>query len=382
MTESIYELKKIVFVTGTRADFGKLEPLIDILKNNRYQIYIFVTGMHMLREFGLTKLEVHRTKDVEIHEHLNQNRKSNVNDILVKTIIGFQDYVQLIEPDLVVVHGDRIEAVAAALVCANLNVRLAHIEGGEVSGTIDESYRHVVTKLSHIHFVSSKKAATRLIQLGESVERIWEIGSPELDTHNSADLPSYEETTRHYDIVFPEYGILIFHSVTTELENIEKQIATLTRAVIASEKNFIVIKPNNDPGSEVILKYFDKLDPQKFKIFPSVRFEYFSMLLRNAKIMIGNSSAGVREAPFLGVPSIDYGSRQKNRALASSVTSVEADISESDLTKMIENRWGQKYERDEAYGSGETKCNFLKIINSKEIWNLSLQKYFVDLDRK
>ncbi|MEZ5867492.1 MAG: UDP-N-acetylglucosamine 2-epimerase [Defluviimonas denitrificans] len=175
--------RSLLFVTGTRADFGKIEPLAIAARDAGYGVGFFVTGMHMLDRYGLTKNEVHRVEGVRVHEFLNQRAGDPQDIVLAKTVTGFSDYVAEHRPDLVVVHGDRVEALATALVAATNYIRSAHIEGGEVSGTIDEVFRHCNTKLASHHFVSSEAAADRVRTLGEPSERIHVIGSPELDFH-------------------------------------------------------------------------------------------------------------------------------------------------------------------------------------------------------
>ncbi len=165
-------MKKLLFITGTRADFGKLEPLASIAKSAGFGIYFFVTGMHLLEKYGLTSIEVSRMKNITRFEFVNQMEGDPPDKILSQTITGISEYVSRLRPDLVLIHGDRIEAVAASLVCATKNIRSAHIEGGEVSGTIDEVYRHCNSKLCTVHFVSSKSAKKRVTKLGEHLMHI------------------------------------------------------------------------------------------------------------------------------------------------------------------------------------------------------------------
>ena len=165
-------MKKLLFITGTRADFGKLEPLASSARLAGFKIYFFVTGMHLLEKYGLTSIEVSRMKKIKRFEFINQMEGDPQDKILSRTITGISEYVSRLKPDLVLIHGDRIEAVAASLVCATNNIRSAHIEGGEVSGTIDEVYRHCNTKLCTVHFVSSKSAKNRVTKLGEHPDRV------------------------------------------------------------------------------------------------------------------------------------------------------------------------------------------------------------------
>ena len=370
--------RSVLFVTGTRADFGKLEPLAIATRDAGFDSAFFATGMHMLERYGLTKLEVHRTPGVQVHEFLNQRPGDPQDMILAKTVIGFSDFVKEHAPDLVVIHGDRVEALACALVCATNYIRCAHIEGGEVSGTIDEIYRHCNSKLASQHFVSSDDAARRVMTLGEPAENIHAIGSPELDFHAGASGVSLAEVQERYDLPFDDYGICVYHPVTSEAATMGAQAGALFDALDQSGRNFVVIAPNNDPGSAAIFDAIAQVPKERFRVLPSMRFAHFSELMKNAKGMVGNSSAGVREAPFIGLPSLDIGTRQTNRAKSPSV--FFADASETDaILGFLQAQWGKSYPRHDAFGGGSAAERFIAVLNAPDFWESSLQKTFHDL---
>ncbi|MEN9383198.1 MAG: UDP-N-acetyl-D-glucosamine 2-epimerase, UDP-hydrolyzing, partial [Pseudomonadota bacterium] len=250
--------KRLLFVTGTRADYGKLEPLARAAQEAGFLISFFITGMHMMKRYGETRLEVKRFPNAEFFEFVNQREGDALEFILSKTVLGFSDFVHEHRPDLVVIHGDRVEALAASIVCAMRYIRSAHIEGGEVSGTIDESIRHCNTKLCATHFVSSEAAKQRVLALGEAPERVYNIGSPELDVHARPSGVTIQEVRARYDIPFDDYGIVVFHPVTSEVDTIGDQAKALFGALEASGKNFVVIAPNNDPGTEEIFSVIEK----------------------------------------------------------------------------------------------------------------------------
>ena len=370
-------MKKLLFITGTRADFGKLKPLASSAKSAGFGIYFFVTGMHLLEKYGLTSIEVSRMKKITRFEFVNQMEGDPPDKVLSRTITGISEYVSRLKPDLVLIHGDRIEAVAASLVCATKNIRSAHIEGGEVSGTIDEVYRHCNTKLCTVHFVSSKSAKKRVTKLGEHPSRVFVLGSPELDAHKARNSISLNDVLNYYDIEWDEYGIFIFHSVTSELESLKKEIQYCCDSLKKTKKNFVVISPNNDPGCEIIFKTIGKLPKSHFKQIPSMRFAYFSTLLKHSQIIIGNSSAGVREAPFIGISSINIGSRQFKRGGAKSIKNFDI-VKNGQLDNLIKKQWGKRFEPDKSFGSGHSAKKFIKILNNNKIWELALQKTFFE----
>lgn len=368
--------KRLLFVTGTRADYGKLEPLAKAVQDAGFSVSFFITGMHMMSRYGETRIEVKRFPGAEFFEFVNQREGDAQDFILSKTILGFSDFVHEHRPDLVVVHGDRVEALAASIVCAMRYIRSAHIEGGEVSGTIDESIRHCNTKLCATHFVSSEAAEARVLALGESPNSVFNIGSPELDTHAQPSGVSIEEVKARYGIPFDTYGIAIFHAVTSEQDTIGDQARALFGALETSGKRFVVISPNNDPGTEDIFEVLENLPPERFRLIPSMRFNYFSELMKNAALMVGNSSAGVREAPFLGLPSLDVGTRQNRRAQAESVTIYSA-YQTSEILKWLSDNWCAKATASDAFGNGSASALFASIIQRKAFWQCSMQKGFV-----
>ena len=377
MRETMAMTRHLLFLTGTRADFGKLEPLAAAARDAGHRVTFFVTGMHMMDRYGLTRNEVRRMPGVAVEEYVNQAEGDPQDLILARTVTGFSAFVVKARPDLIVLHGDRIEALAGALVAATNYVRSAHVEGGEVSGTIDEVFRHCNTKLCTFHFVSSQAAARRVRALGEPRETIHVIGSPELDFHARPSGVTVEEVRDRYAIPFADYGIAVFHPVTSEQDSMGAQAAALFGALQDSGRNFVVIAPNNDPGSEAIFAVLAGLPVDRFRVLPSMRFAHFSELMKNAACMVGNSSAGVREAPFLGLPSLDIGTRQTNRAEAPSVVaSVASD--RAAVLGFLGEQWGQRSDAHDGFGKGSAAGRFVEVLARPEFWALGLQKAFRD----
>ncbi|WP_299060181.1 UDP-N-acetylglucosamine 2-epimerase [uncultured Polaribacter sp.] len=372
--------KKIVFLTGTRADFGKLKSLIKITQeNSNFDVQIFVTGMHLDEKYGATVNEIYKSGFKNIHTYQNHVGAEFMDRTLAKTITGFSEYIANQKPDLIVVHGDRVEALAGAIVGSLNNILVAHIEGGEVSGTIDELIRHSVSKLSHLHLVSNEEAKKRLIQMGELESSIYIIGSPDLDLMNPSNLPTLKIVKDYYEIPFKEFAIVMFHPVTTDYKNIKKSAKIFVDALLKSKQDYVVIYPNNDLGTEEILEEYKRLqNNSRFKIYPSLRFEYFLRLLKETNFIIGNSSAGVREAPYYKVPTIDIGTRQSNRAQAKSITNVDYNLDEILLAieniKIVE----QNIDINE-FGKGNSNELFLNLLKSDLIWKVNCQKQFQDL---
>ncbi len=369
--------KKILFVTATRAEFGKLKSIIStVKKSKKFEAFIAVTGMHLLKEYGSTYSEVIKIFGKKIIKFSNQSSKNDLNEILVNTISILSKIVKKIKPDLIVYHGDRIETLASAIVGSLNHILTAHIEGGELSGTIDDTIRHAVTKLSHLHFVGNKKAHSRVIAMGENNNKVFIIGSPDLDIlfRNKVSLKS---TKKRYGIKFKEYAILIWHPVTSEIPSLKSNTSQLINFIKKSKENFVIIYPNNDPGSKFILNVYKKnINNKKIKFLRSIRFENFISLLKNAKFILGNSSAAIYEAPPLETPSINVGSRQNNRIKSKSILNLE--ISDLNIEKI--NSFCKKFKPSKLhyYGKGDSAMKFIKIINQKSFWKTSTQKYYYE----
>ena len=374
MTDLDFGSRHIVFVSGTRADFGKLKPLIAAADSLPFiEISIFVTGMHMFEIYGSTWIEVEKFGIGQIHKFVNHDVGDPMDMVLGKTILGFSDFVAQQHPDLIVVHGDRLEALACASVGTLSNTPVAHIEGGEISGTVDESMRHAITKLSHLHLVSNNEARATIEQLGEVPKSIHVIGSPDIDVMNSSNLPSNADVKKRYEIPFDEFGIALLHPVTTDAEETRANAISVTTAILSADVPFIVILPNNDSGFRDILSAYRQLESASHvRVFPSLRFEYFLSALRSSRVLLGNSSAGIREAPHYGVPTVNVGSRQSGRGSAPSIINVSGTVTEVNkgLAVALSGHWSPTRK----FGDGNSGRRFHGLLQDRDFWSVSVQK--------
>ena len=378
----VKERKRLIFITGTRADYGKLKSLIKMVEmDSNFEVFIFATGMHMLSNYGFTYKEIEKDGFTYIYPFINQSYNTSMDIALSNTITGLSLYIEQTEPDAIIVHGDRLEALAGAIVGAFNNIRVLHIEGGEVSGTIDESIRHAITKFSHFHFVANDEAKKRIIQLGEPEDNIFVFGSPDIDIMHSKELPSINEVKKHYDIPFDKYNILMYHPVTTEVDKIKENACWLVDELLNTNENFVIIYPNNDEGSKVIIDEYERIkENSHFKIFPSMRFEYFLSLLRSAECMIGNSSSGIRETGIYGIPTVDIGTRQNGRYDSNACSHIiHIDDGES-ISKAIVDARDIDIVKSSYFGNGDSDKIFHKILCESEIWSKHIQKRFIDID--
>ena len=373
-------MKRIVFLTGTRADFGKMKPLMSTCeKLDRFELYVYVSGMHLLPQYGSTYREVEKenyknTTMQPLHEF------TTFMDInLSRLIADFSEYVRNVQPDMIIVHGDRIDALGGAIVAMLNGILLGHIEGGEVTGTVDESIRHAISKMANLHFVSNEESAIRLRQLGEEENCIFVIGSPDIDIMVSNDLPPLERVRKKQDVPFTDYAILIYHPVVSEVEKLDQDMDEVLGALRTTGKNYIVIYPNNDTGSQIILQKYKALaGDTHFRFYPSIPFEDFLVLLKGAEFIVGNSSCGVREACVYGVPAIDVGTRQKNRYSLELLANIQhTEPKQQEILDAI--RCVNEYRIASSYfGTGDSAAKFAAIIQDDATWDINVQKRFLD----
>ena len=373
--------KRILFVSGTRADFGKIRALIDgMLAHSCFCVKIFVTGMHLNREFGLTLQEIANRYPSENIICARQENSQSMSSALGMLICEMSEYITDFKPDMIIVHGDRLEALGGAIVGAMNNILVAHIEGGEVSGTIDESIRHSISKLAHIHFVSNVQAKNRLIQLGEEKNRIFITGSPDIDIMLNLKSVDLDCIKKRYHITFDKYSIFIFHPVTTELDQIQVSINNVIKALIMSGLNYIVIYPNNDTGHQIILHELEGLNANNnFLLFPSIPLDDFLHLLYHCDFIIGNSSAGIRESGVYGIPAIDIGTRQNNRSKLKNGNIQHVGDKIEEILHAIENIDNYRIQSFE-FGDGHSCERFIHALLDESIWNIGKQKRVIDIN--
>ncbi len=370
--------KKIIFITGTRADFGKIKSILKKTIDEKFEVKIFVTGMHLSKKFGQTFYEIKKNfNNNNIIKYKNFKKNQSQDIILANTIYGFSKFLKKFKPDMVILHGDRAEALACAISASFNNILVTHIEGGEISGNIDEHIRHSISKLSHIHLVSNKIAKNRLLKMGELKKNIFVVGSPDIDIMSSKDLPTISNVKKRYGIKFKEYIICIFHPVTSELSKIKQHTEILVKSLINSKKNYVIIHPNNDPGNEIITNTYKKLiQNNNFKLIKSMRFEYFLTLLKNCDLIIGNSSCGVIEAPFYGITTINLGNRQNKRSSEKSIINIS--FNENLILNNIKKYLKIRFKKSKLYGNGNADKKIISILKKEKIWKTQTQKTLSD----
>jgi UDP-N-acetylglucosamine 2-epimerase (hydrolysing) len=370
--------KRLLFITGTRADFGKLRPLVEASREvEGWTSIAFVTGMHMQKHYGLTINEVVST-GISNFPFVNFAHGDSMAQTLSKTIAGLSDYLSAFPVDFILIHGDRVEALAGAIVGSLMNIRVIHVEGGELSGTVDDSIRHAITKFSHVHLVSNEDARLRVLSLGEDPESVHAIGSPELDVMKSGKLPNLKEVRRRYGLASSPTAIFLMHPVTTQDPSILGSCADqiLTELTQRTNLQVVVIRPNNDFGSTEIDRAIDRYQEcQNVRVIPSMRFEHYISLLKSAAFIVGNSSSGVREAPFFGTPAINIGTRQDRRSTSPSIINL-GEHQVAQLPEILIEIQSRRTGGESLFGDGLAGQRFVELLKSGILERLPIQKSF------
>ncbi len=323
----------VLFVTERRADYSRLKPIMKLTKQSKkLELRLVVGGAHMLDEFGKTE-KVITDDGFHIDATLPVFKKGDGDDgaLMVRAfgnfVLGLTDIMEKIKPDIVFCGFDLGAHLAAAIVGVHLNIPVAHIQGGERSGTIDEVLRHAITKFAHIHFVATEESKKRVIRLGEDPKYVFLVGSPSLDTIHSVSYESKEEVFAKYGLDIGKKLILFLqHPVTTEVKNIEhdilESIDALKKVQGKHNAHVLAIYSNNDAGGKRIIEH---LKVSGFKTHSHIVYEDFLRILKVADVLVGNSSTGIHEAPSFGLPTVNIGSRQQFRERGVNVLDVPND---------------------------------------------------------
>jgi UDP-N-acetylglucosamine 2-epimerase (non-hydrolysing)/GDP/UDP-N,N'-diacetylbacillosamine 2-epimerase (hydrolysing) len=377
--------RKIAVVTGTRAEYGLLCPVLKAIEARpNLQLFLVVTGMHLSHEFGYTAKEIERD-GFSIEARIDMLLSSDTTEAMAKSIglgiIGFSQTWEQLKPDVILVLGDRVEPLAAAIAGAYMNIPLAHIHGGDrTRGGLDESARHAITKFAHIHFPATKKSADRIVKMGEDEWRVHVVGSPALDIILSEPLLPPKALTEKFGLDLSQPLVLVVqHPVTTQVDEAPKQMVETLEAIVQIGYPTIIIYPNSDAGNrrmiQVIKKYVSHPFIKSFQSLP--RREYLS-LMKAASVMVGNSSSGIVEAPSLGLPAINIGIRQEGRERGRNVIDVghsKRELIEAVNKALTDKRFLASVRRHEnPYGDGKTGPRIADILSSIEVTPQLLQK--------
>lgn len=385
-------MKKFCILTATRAEYGLLKPLILALKKeDLFDVDIVATGMHLSPEYGLTYQEIEQN-GIEIAEkiplQMDSDTAEGISQTMASALSGFGTYFQNHKPDILIVLGDRYETIAVCLAATNARIPIAHLYGGETTeGAADEAYRHAITKMSYLHFTSTEAYRSRVIQLGESPERVFAVGALGIENILSVPLMSLLELEENLSFQLGEtYAVVTFHPVTLEISTAEEQIEALLSAIETfPEMRFIFTKANADADSRIINQKIDQfvLKRSNCLAITSLGMRRYLSAVKHSAVVIGNSSSGLIEVPSLNVPTVNIGDRQKGRLQADSI--INCPPNSDEIIKAIQESLTDEFKQKakatvNPYGDGNTSAKIVVALKEYMIdGKMNLKKKFYDL---
>uniref|UniRef100_A0A9J8DCB5 Bifunctional UDP-N-acetylglucosamine 2-epimerase/N-acetylmannosamine kinase n=1 Tax=Cyprinus carpio carpio TaxID=630221 RepID=A0A9J8DCB5_CYPCA len=390
MEQSEKRLKKqlrVCVATCNRADYSKLAPIMFGIKSHPeiFDLEVVVLGSHLIDDYGNTFRMIEQDEfDIgsKLHTIVRGEDEAAMVESVGLALVKLPDVLQRLAPDILLVHGDRFDALALATAAALMNIRILHLEGGEVSGTIDDSIRHAISKLAHYHAVCTRSAERHLISMCEDHSRILLAGCPSYDKLLSAHQRDY-----YIDIIKSwlgdavkeqDYIVALQHPVTTDIKNSIKIYELMLDALISFNKKTLVLFPNIDAGSKEMVRVMRRKGIEQHPNFRAVKhvpFDQFIQLVAHAGCMIGNSSCGVREAGAFGTPVINLGTRQTGRETGENVLHVRDADTHNKIYHALELQFGKRYPCSKIYGDGNAVQRILKFMQTIDL-SEPLQKKF------
>lgn len=381
--------KSVCVLTGSRAEYGLLYGTMRKLQEHPdFALQILATGSHLSPEFGLTYREIEDqgfSIDWKLEMLLSSDTPVGISKSTGLALIGLADALDQLQPDLLLLLGDRYEVLAAATAATFARIPVAHIHGGEATfGLIDEAIRHSVTKMSHIHFTATEKYRQRVIQLGENPEYVFNVGAVGIDNIKSLKLLERSELEESLGIAIEQEVILAtFHPVTLEKNTADEQMAALFQALRQIDKQVIFTMPNADTDGRIIrrlIQEFVNQTPRAFAFESLGQLRYLS-LMSLATVVLGNSSSGLIETPSFGIPTVNIGDRQMGRIRGASVIDCKPDALDiiQSLQKAMDPAFREQAARaPNPYGNGSSASRILKILETIDFSGLG-KKVFYDV---
>lgn len=392
-----YPMKNVGVITGTRAEYGLLSVLIGkIARSKNLKLHLYVTGMHLLKEYGHTVdeiLEKHYPfmKTIPMYEESStSSNPAYIGDAISRGIKEFTDSFIKDKLDIVLVTGDRVEMLAAAIAAAALDLPIVHIHGGDISenAQIDEQIRHALTKFAHIHFAATDKSKQRILQMGEESWRVYNVGSPSIDAIVEMKLYSKETLISNLGLnnsmkTADDYVICIQHPTIAERERSGEFMREIISILKKINNHVILIYPNNDPGSDLIVNEINQLSATKhplFHIYQNIDRKTYLSALKHARLMIGNSSSGIIESALFHLPVVNIGIRNKNRESSENVIHVDNGFTNiwNGILKVTSKSFEDVCEKTiNVYGDGHASDQIVRILEDLELGFKLINKKFV-----
>ncbi len=382
--------RKVAVFTGTRAEYGLLHFLLkDIAASELLELHMLVSGAHLSPEFGETVREIESDGwqiDAKVEMLLSSNSAVGVVKSMGVGLIGFADALERLKPDLLIILGDRFEALAVAQAALIMKIRIAHVHGGEISeGAFDDAIRHAITKMASLHFVAAERFRQRVIQMGEQPSTVFNVGAIGLDHFTRcARMPMAQLCASLGFELRQPYLLVTYHPVTQLDEDPETAFAALLEALDQfPEHQILITYPNADNGGRALIGMLQRYaagQPARVCAVPSLGFKRYHSALGAAAAMIGNSSSGIIEAPAFAVPTVNVGTRQQGRLAAASVLHCAATAGA--IAAAVAEALSERFRlvcRDATnpYGQGDAAGQIVAVLESDQ---LPFDKHFYDIE--
>ena len=368
--------KKILFVTGSRGEWGYIRPILNLMeKRDDVEYVLVVTNMHLLSSYGNSFKEIERdgfhikhkvNMSLDGYNHFTQAKSLGV------FMMSLPDIIESEKPDWILLAGDRGEQLIGAMVGGYTYTPVAHIQAGELSGNVDGMTRHAIGKYAHIHFAANEDAEQRLLKLGEESFRVFNVGAPQIDEMVNSQFSEIKDLEQKYSIDLSSgYLLVVMHPITEEYANIDKQIKSVFDSLNSFKLPKILIMPNNDAGSIMVKDGINKYKSGEYHVFSNLKRKEYLGFLKHSKCIVGNSSSGLLEAPTFNVPAVNIGRRQHQRVRGINVIDVGYDFSEivNGINKAISNEFNKYLEKNcvNPYGDGHSSERILDVLLSTKI---------------
>lgn len=380
---------KICVTTGTRAEYGLLKPLMDKIKGDAdFTLQLLVTGAHLSPEFGLTYKQIEADGypiDAKVEMLLSSDTPEGITKSMGLGMVGYADALKQLQPDLLIILGDRYEMLAVALTALIFRIPIAHIHGGEITeGAYDDAIRHSITKMSALHFTSTEAYRKRVIQLGEQPERVFNVGAIGLDNFKSLTLLTKDQLEKELNIRFKKYNYLVgFHPETLSKQSVKEQFEELLKAIDKQNDSFFIFtKANADTNGRIINQMMERYvqeNPDRAVLFTSLGSLRYLSVMKVATAVVGNSSSGILEAPSIPTATINIGDRQKGRIQANSILNCEAKLQEIEgcIDKVKSKEFRHIVVKSiNPYGNGNTSQQIMNVLKSLHLRDLSLKSFY------
>ena len=382
--------KRVCVVTGSRSEYGLLYWILhDLRADSAFELQLIVTGMHLAPEFGLTVREIEADGFVisrRVEMLLASDTSGGVAKSMGLGVIGMSDAIEQLAPDLVLVLGDRFEILPAVQACLVHRIPVAHVAGGDTSeGAVDESIRHAITKMAHVHFVTNEQSAQRVRQMGEEAKRVHGVGSPGLDHLHRRPLLDRESLEGALAAPLGQRNLLVtFHPVTLEVDDGRGQFRELLAALDRLPEDIVLwfTRPNADSGGRAFVEMLDDwvaTRPDRTRVYRSLGQLRYLSLMALVDAVVGNSSSGLYEAPSFAVPTVNIGNRQRGRLAAASVVHCEPDC-ESIYAAILDALDLDCANVVNPYGDGQSAARIVDILRTLPSSGQLLHKSFCDLE--